>query len=96
MAHVLGVFKVEDFEKWKAGFASPEGVAMRKSGGMRSYRLFRTDGDPNKLVILSEFDDLDTARKFMQSDELRAAHQQSGAVGELVAQFLEEVEELSL
>ena len=96
MAHVLGVFRVEDFGKWKARFSSAEGVAMRKSGGMKSYRLFRTDGDPDNLVILSEFDDFDTARKFMQSKELREAIAQSGATGEAVAYFLEEVESQSV
>ncbi len=92
MTYLLGILKVEDFAKWKSEFDSEEGAAMRKAGGMKSYQLFHIENDPNNLVLLSEFDNLDTARKFMQSGELKEAMQQSGVIGEGDAYFLEEVE----
>lgn len=89
--YVLARHKVEDYARWKAAF--DEGVAMRKAGGEKSYRIFQTVEDPNNLVFLFEWDTLDNARKFLESEELQAAMQQSGVVDQPDTYFLEEVEQ---
>ncbi len=81
--------KVEDFAKWKAEFDGD--TEMRKGAGEKSYQIFRTDDDPNSLAILFEWDNLDNARKFMQSEELREKMQQAGIIGQPDIYFLEEV-----
>ena len=95
MPYTLGIFKVEDYAKWKSGFDSEDSIAMRKASGMKSYQLFQTEDDPNNIVILVEWDNLDTARKFLQSDELQEALQRSG-VPQIERYFLEEVEKGSI
>jgi len=50
-------------------------VAMRKAGGEKSYQIFHTVEDPNNLVVLFEWDSLDNARKYLDSEELQAAMQ---------------------
>ena len=96
MPYILDILKVKELAKWKAGFDSEDGNAMRKIAGMKSYQIFHIEEDPNNLLILCEFDNLDTARKFVQSDELRKASQQSGVIEVSDTYFLEEVEKGSV
>ncbi len=84
--------KVEDYAEWKAGFDTEEGKAFRKASAMKSYQLFQIEDKPNNLVLLCEFDNLEDARKFSQSVELREVSQQSGVIKAGDAYFLEEVE----
>ena len=77
MPHMLAVnLKVANYEKWKASFdASAE---MRKAAGEQSYQLFRKADDPNDLVMLCVWHDEASARRFLASDDLRAAQAESG------------------
>jgi quinol monooxygenase YgiN len=83
--------KVEDYAKWKTEFES-SGIDMRKKAGEKSYQIFRTDDDPNNLVMLFQWDSIDNARKFMESNELREGMQKAGVIGQPEIRFLEEVE----
>jgi len=95
MPYVLVVrHKVEDYAKWKTAF--DEGIAMRKAGGEKSYQILHTNDDPNDLMLLFEWDNLDNARKFMQSEELRAVMQRAGVSKDVDISFLEEVEKGSV
>jgi hypothetical protein len=38
--------KPEGYARWKYVFSSEEGVAMSKAVGLKSYQLFKTDGNP--------------------------------------------------
>lgn len=82
MPYVLTVrHKVEDYTRFKSTFDS--GIAIRKAGGEKSYQIFRTVDDPNDLVLLFEWDNLDNFQKYSQSEELREAQQQAGVIGQL-------------
>jgi len=95
MPYVLVIrHKVEDYARWKTAF--DEGIAMRKAGGEKSYRIFHTDDDPNNLVLLFEWDNLDNARKYLKSEILREAMQQAGVSKEVDISLLEEVEKESV
>jgi quinol monooxygenase YgiN len=80
VASVLIKHPVEDFEKWKAGFDAFHDT--RKSGGEKSYQIFRTIDDPNNVVALFEWDDIDNARAFLNSSELKDAMEQAGVSGQ--------------
>ena len=92
MACMMGIFKVEDFARWKDAFDTEEGAAVRKAAGMKSYQMFHVENEPNSVVLLCEFDDLENARRLAQSDELRTAHQQAGATGKPDSYYLVEIE----
>lgn len=88
--HVLVRHKVEDFDKWKEGFdASAE---LRKSHGAAKGHLFRGADNPDEVVILFHWDDMDRARAFTQSAELREAMEKSGVSDRPDIYFLDEVE----
>ncbi len=96
MAHVLSILEVKDLPEWRAAHDIEEGVALRKASGMKSYQIFNSDDNPNKIVHLSQWDNMDDARKFLQSEGLQKANEQSGVVEMLGVYFLEEVESKSV
>lgn len=96
MPYALSIIKVEDYARWKSEFDREDGIALRKAGEMKSYQLFPTEDDPNTIVLLTEFDSLDKARKFIQSKELQEEQQQSGVVSMLETYYLGEVEKGSV
>ena len=89
---LVTLHKVEDYARWKTEFESGSGIDMRKEAGEKAYQIFHTDDDSNNLAILFEWDSLDNARKFMESNELREKMQKGGVIGEPEIRFLEEVE----
>ena len=96
MAYVIGILEVEDFDEWKTAYDIEEGIALRKASGMNSYQIFQSEDDPNIIVHLSQWDNLEDARKFLQSEELEEANQQSGVIEMKDVYFLEEIENKSV
>lgn len=95
MPYVLGIGKVKDFEKWKSDFSSEEGANLRKRVGQKSYQMFRSANDPDTFVLLIEWDNLENARKFVQSKEHEELTQRSG-IYESKAYLLEQVEKATV
>ena len=87
MAYVLFHTKVEDYAKWKPVF--DEHGAARQAAGSKGGYLFQSADDPNELVIIFEWDNLEKARQFVQSDDLRQAMERSGVTGPPEIHFLE-------
>jgi heme-degrading monooxygenase HmoA len=83
---------VDDYESWKPGF--DEHAATREENGSKGGRLFRSADDPNEVVIILEWNGLEEARRFAQSEDLREAMQRHGVVGQPDIYFLEEVDEV--
>ncbi len=52
---------VPDFAGWKKTFDSDP--LDRKQSGVRSYRIFKTIGNPNYIIIELEFDNIQEAEK---------------------------------
>jgi hypothetical protein len=84
--------KVEDYARWKPVF--DEDAANREASGSRGGYLFRNADDPNELLILFEWDELDNVRQFGQSEDLREKMQQAGVADRPAIYFLEEIERL--
>jgi heme-degrading monooxygenase HmoA len=81
---------VADYPTWKAVF-DEHGMA-RQANGSRGGWLFRAAGTPNEVLVLLEWDDLERARLFVDSDDLREAMTRAGVAGEPNIWFLEEVD----
>jgi hypothetical protein len=80
---------VADFDSWKEGF---DGDALtRQANGSRGGWIFRDAADPNVILVLLEWDDIERARLFVASDNLVEVITRSGVVGEPAILFLEEV-----
>ncbi len=69
MSHILIRHKVEDFDKWKPVFDGDD--SNRRNRGYGDYQLLRNSEDQNEVYILFEVKDLDQAREYLLSDDLR-------------------------
>lgn len=94
MTSVLVRHKVKDYEKWKIVF--DEHSNFRKENGSKGGHLFRNANDPNETVIIFEWDNLENAKKFVQSENLKEAMKKAGVTGKPTIYFLEEIEKLSV
>jgi heme-degrading monooxygenase HmoA len=92
MPYMLVRHKVEDYEKWKPVF--DEHQSTRKESGGKGGYLFRNAEDSNEVVILLEWDDIEDARQFAQSEDLRETMQRAGVTEQPDIYFLEEVEKV--
>ena len=93
MSYVMTRFKVADYARWKQVFEA--GGALRQSYGSKGGRLFRNASDPNELILLTQWDNLEKARQFAQSEELKADIQKAGHLGQPDVFYLEEGESFS-
>lgn len=93
MPYLLVRHKVTDYEKWKSMFDAHS--VTRQANGSRGGQLFRNASDPNELVILLEWDVLERACQFAQSEELREVMQQAGVIDHPTLYFLKDGEPVS-
>lgn len=84
--YVLIRHSVEDFTKWKAAYDDhkPE----RQAAGVTENHLFQDADDSNKVTILFDAEDLERAKEFASSDELREIMQEAGVIGKPEIYFL--------
>lgn len=89
MVQLIIRHKVKDYAKWKPLF--DEHGAKRKAAGSNGGRLFRSEKDPNEVVILFEWEDIGKAHKFTESEDLRQTMKRAGVVGKPELYFLEDI-----
>ena len=88
MVYIYVHHTVEDYGKWKAAFDAH--APLRKAGGStENINILRNADDPNDLTVLIGWSDLQKARAFSQSPELRAAMAQAGVTSQPTVRFLE-------
>jgi len=90
MAYLFVRHRVKDFAKWKPIF--DEHTVTRKAKGSKGGHVFRNGSNPNEILILFEWDDLQKARQFAESEDLRRTMERAGVSGRPEVYFLEEVE----
>lgn len=93
MPYLLLRHKVTDYDKWKSAFDAHS--LTRQANGSRGGQLFRNASDPNEVIMLLEWDVLETARQFVQSEELREVMQQAGVIGDPTIYFLKDGEQVA-
>ena len=71
--------KVKDYGTWRTAYDGRE--KNRVSAGITNGRVFRRAEDPNDVVILQDVADVEKARTWLASDEIKAAMEKSGVVG---------------
>ena len=85
---------LEDYKRWKPLFAQHD--AMHKESDCEGAHLFHSVEKPNEMHILFEWNDLNKAKQFIQSDDLRAAMQKAGVVGKPEIYFLDSIEKIAM
>ena len=93
MPALLVRLRVADYATWKAVFDDQSDT--RRANGSLGGRLFRNTADPNEILSLFEWDDLERARLFVQSDEMSEAMARAGIVDQPDIWFLDEIDQPS-
>jgi hypothetical protein len=86
MIHLIVRHKVADYGRWKEVFDAH--LNTRKANGEIACQLFVSVEDPRDLTLLMDWDGLERARSFTQSDELRQTMQKAGVLGEPEVHFV--------
>ncbi|MDR6537074.1 hypothetical protein [Variovorax soli] len=85
-SYMLVRHKVRDFKTWKSGFDAH--APKRAEAGLTEKYLLRNADDQNEVVALFEASDLDRARAFAESADLREKMQEVGVVDKPDIYFL--------
>ncbi len=76
MARLFIKGHLKDFDIWKPIFDELE--PTRKAYGISGHRLYRGTDDPNDITITFEAGDLERAKAFAASEDLRSAMARAG------------------
>lgn len=78
MATIINSHKVESFTKWKLGFDA--GEAMRAQVGITILGVYQSADDENQVTVISEMPSAEMAKAILNSAEMKAAMEKSGAI----------------
>ncbi len=82
--------KVRDYASWKLIFDEHE--STRREGGSKGVWLFQGADDADEVFLLLQWEDLDSARHFAASKDLRDARVQAGVVDDPEIYCLQEID----
>ncbi len=85
--------KVRDYRTWKPSY---DGLgSVRKQKGVTAASVHRDAKDPNTIIVMHQFKDLDAATGFASSEELKSAMAKAGVTGPPEIWFSEDIEHTS-
>jgi heme-degrading monooxygenase HmoA len=90
MTYVMVIHRVEDYAKWKPVY--DEDGAIRKAKGSKGAQVMRNTKDPNHLIVITEWENLEKAKNFIESEYLINTMLKSGVVGKPAVFYMEEIE----
>ena len=85
-SYMLIRHKVRDFPEWKRGYDAH--LPKRVEAGLTEKHLFRGAQEPNEVILLFEAQDLNRAKTFAESTDLRETMQKVGVVDKPDIYFL--------
>ena len=86
---VLLAHRVEDVDRWKAGFDDHE--PARRAAGILGHHINRAEDDPHLITLFLPLSDLDQAKAFTASPDLGEVMQRVGVVSPPEIQWLQPV-----
>ena len=85
--------RVADFAHWKKVFDSM--TPLRKQHGWLGHTVLRDAQDPNVVTVVNRVKDLDGAKRYGGSAELKNAMKDAGVQGPPEISFLENADDLT-
>ncbi len=90
LTYVLVLHHVEDYDRWKLVYDDDR--VMRKSKGSKGSSVLHNTDDPNHLVVITQWENLEQAKNFAESEDLKNTMQKAGVIGRPAVFYLEEIE----
>ena len=91
MTYVLAIQKVEDYDKWKPVFDEHGTIRMAK--GSMGASILRNIKDPNQLVIITKWENMESAKNFTLSNDLKTTMKKAGVMGRPELYYLDKIEQ---
>ena len=88
--YTLTILDVDDYGRWKAGFDASE--PMRRANGEGKFQTFQSIDNPNQVVVLVEWADVEVARAAMAAEGLKDLMIEAGVHLPIQALFLTETD----
>jgi quinol monooxygenase YgiN len=88
MATLFVHHKVKDYAAWRKVF--DDLTAMRTGYGCTGHKVFQSPGDSNEITILSEWKNIDQAKAYATSDDLKEGMKNAGVISQPDVMFLAE------
>ena len=90
VTHMHVGFRVQEYERWKAGYDAS--VEHRKAAGEVSYQVFRSVDDPNVVTVVSVQKSAERVQAFLDSPELKEGMKKAGVIEMGTMLLLEEAD----
>ena len=90
MATMFVRHKVNNYDNWKRAY--DEFASVRKEKGVTGASVHRDANDPNIIIGIHKFKDMDAAIGFANSDDLKSAMAKAGVNGQPEIWFGEDIE----
>jgi len=88
MNYILIRHKIADFGKWKPAYDAD--ASARAAAGLKEERLLRNIDNPIEVILLFSAQDLNKAKEFAGSDDLRQKMRQAGVIDKPDVWFLKD------
>ena len=88
MATLFVHHKVQDYAAWRKVF--DDLTAMRTGYGCTGHKVFQSPSDANEITILTEWKDIDRAKTYATSNDLREGMKNAGVISQPDVMFLAE------
>jgi heme-degrading monooxygenase HmoA len=90
MIYVMAIQKIKDYDKWKKVF--DDHGAVRKAKGSKGALIYHDLKDPKQLVIITEWENMEDAKNFSASEDLKITMKKAGVMGLPELYYLEGIE----
>ena len=90
MIYALAIQKIEDYDRWKQVF--DEHGKVRKNEGSRGAIIYRNSNDPKELVIITGWENMESAKNFSLSEDLNVTMKKAGVIWLPELHYLEKIE----
>ena len=90
MATMFIRHKVSDYGNWKRVY--DELASLRKEKGVTAASVHRDAHDPDIIIVMHQFRDMNAAMGFANSEDLKSAMAQAGVSGPPEVWFGEDIE----
>ena len=91
MATMFVKHKVDDYGNWKRTY--DEFAPVRKESGVTGASVHRDADDANTIIVTHQFDNVDAAIAFANSEDLKLAMKNAGVAGPPEIWFSEDIEQ---
>jgi quinol monooxygenase YgiN len=85
--------QVEDYNNWKKVY--DDIAPFRKESGVTAASVHHDSNDPNIVIITHQFRDINAAKRFADSEDLKSAMKKAGVNSQPEFWFAEDIEKTS-